>query len=77
MPATIVYDRTKTVVRRHVAPQTAVPLHPEYGFTIDVLAADRPTGKSRVERQVRIVHDHVVANRVFDSIAGLDGAFAG
>jgi hypothetical protein len=26
---TIVYDRTKTVVRRHVAPGEAVPLHPE------------------------------------------------
>jgi hypothetical protein len=39
-----------------------VPLDPEaaafadhYGFTIDVLAAYRPTGKGRVERQVNIV----------------------
>lgn len=51
----IVYDRTKTVVKRHVAPGVAVPLHPEaaafaehYGFAIDVLAAYRPTGKGRV-----------------------------
>ena len=51
VPATIVYDRTKTVVRRHVAPGRAVPLHPQaaafaehYGFAIDVLAAHRPTG---------------------------------
>ena len=29
MPATIVYDRTKTVVRRHVVPGPAVPLHPQ------------------------------------------------
>ena len=29
VPASIVYDRTKTVVRRHVAPREAVPLHPE------------------------------------------------
>lgn len=29
VPAAIVYDRTKTVVRRHVAPGAAVPLHPE------------------------------------------------
>src|SRR5215210_2203133 len=83
VPGTIVYDRTKTVVRRHVAPRAAVPLHPEaaafaehYGFAIDVLAAYRPTGKGRVERQVAIVRDHVVAGRRFDSIAELDGAFA-
>ena len=55
VPGSIVYDRTKTVVRRHVAPGQAVPLHPEavafaghYGFDIDVLAAYRPTGKPRV-----------------------------
>ncbi len=49
VPGSIVYDRTKTVVRRHVAPCVAVPLHPEaaafaehYGFVIDVLAAYRP-----------------------------------
>ena len=71
------------MIRRHVAPGVAVPLHPEaaafadhYGFTIDVLAAYRPTGKGRVERQVNIVRDHVLAGRSFDSIAELDGAFA-
>ena len=49
VPVSIVYDRTKTVVRRHVAPGQAVPLHPEavafaghYEFDIDVLAAYRP-----------------------------------
>ena len=83
VPGSIVYDRTKTVIRRHVAPGVAVPLHPEaaafadhYGFAIDVLAAYRPTGKGRVERQVNIVRDHVIAGRSFDSIAELDGAFA-
>ena len=81
-PGTLVYDRTKTVIRRHVAPGLAVPLHPEaaafadhYGFTIDVLAAYRPTGKGRVERQVNIVRNHVIAGRSFDSIRELDGAF--
>jgi len=80
---TIVDDRTKTVIKRHVAPRVAVPLHPQaaafadhYGFTIDVLAAYRPTGKGRVERQVRIVRDHVLTGRSFDSIAELDGGFA-
>jgi len=83
VPGSIVYDRTKTVIKRHLAPGVAVPLHPEaaafaehYGFTIDVLAAYRPTGKGRVERQVNIVRDHVIAGRTFDSIAELDGAFA-
>jgi len=84
VPGSIVYDRTKTVIKRHVAPRAAVPLHPEaaafaehYGFIIDVLAAYRPTGKGRVERQVNIVRDHVLAGRCFDSVAELDGAFAG
>lgn len=83
VPGSIVYDRTKTVIRRHVAPGLAVPLHPEAaafaahdGFVIDVLAAYRPTGKGRVERQVNIVRDHVIAGRGFDSIEELDGAFA-
>ncbi|WP_449479849.1 hypothetical protein [Streptomyces avidinii] len=51
---TIVHDRTKTVVRRHVAPGEVVPLHPvaagfasRYDFDINVLAAYRPRGKGR------------------------------
>ncbi|MDY7091020.1 MAG: IS21 family transposase [Actinomycetota bacterium] len=82
VPGSIVYDRTKTVVRRHVAPGLAVPLHPEavgfaghYDFDIDVLAAYRPTGKGRVERQVTIVRDHVLAGRGFASITEMDAAF--
>jgi hypothetical protein len=82
VPATIVYDRTKTVVKRHVAPGKAVPLHPEaaafaehYGFVIDVLAAYRATGKGRVERQVDIGREHVLAGRRFDSLAQMDAAF--
>ena len=65
-------------------PGLAVPLLAEaaafadhYGFAIDVLAAYRPTGKGRVERQVAIVRDHVTAGRRFASLAQLDGAFAG
>ncbi|MFI7231878.1 IS21 family transposase [Nonomuraea angiospora] len=82
VPGSIVYDRTKTVVRRHVAPGKAVPLHPEavafaghYDFDIDMLAAYRPTGKGRVERQVLIVRDHVLAGRSFASLDELDNAF--
>ena len=83
VPGAIVYDRTKTVIKRHVAPGKAVPLHPEaaafaehYGFVIDPLAAYRPTGKGRVERQVLIVREHVLAGRSFTSLAELDGTFA-
>jgi len=84
VPGTIVYDRTRTVVKRHVAPGQAVPLHPEaaafaghYGYAIDVLAAYRPTGKGRVERQVEIVREHVLAGRSFGSLEEMDAAFAG
>jgi transposase len=83
VPAAIVYDRTKTVVRKHVRPGHAVPLHPaavafsgHYGFDIDVLAAYRPTGKGRVERQVKIVRDHVLAGRTFTDLADADRAFS-
>lgn len=82
VPMTIVYNRTKTVVRRHVAPGEAVPLHPEavafaghYDFDIDVLAAYRPTGKGQVERQVLIVRDHVLAGPAFSSAEEMDAAF--
>ncbi|TDU73559.1 IS21 family transposase [Streptomyces sp. KS 21] len=82
VPMSIVYDRTKTVVRRHVAPGEAVPLHPEavafaghYDFDIDVLAAYRPQGKGRVERQVGIVRDHVLAGRAFSSVEEMNAAF--
>ncbi len=82
VPMTIVYDRTKTVVRRHVAPDEAVPLHPEavgfagpYDFDIDVLAAYRPQGKGRVERQVLIVRDHALSGRAFSCIEEMDAAF--
>ena len=82
VPGSVVYDRTKTVVQRHVAPGKAVPLHPEavafaghYGFDIDVLAAYRPTGKGRVERQVDIARAHVLAGRAFCSLAEMDAAF--
>lgn len=82
VPGSIVYDRTKTIVRRHVAPGKAVPLQPEavafaghYGFVIDVLAAYRPTGKGRVERQVDFVRDHVLAGRTFRDLEEADAAF--
>jgi len=82
VPSSIVYDRTKTIVKRHVGPGVAVPLHPEavafaghYGFVVDVLAAYRPMGKGRVERQVEIGRAHVLAGRSFNALAEIDAAF--
>ena len=83
VPGSVVSDRTRTVIKRHVAPGKAVPLRPaaaafaeDYGLVIDPLAAQRPTGKGRLERQVLIVREHVLAGRRFSSLAGLDGTFA-
>ena len=52
VPGAIICDRTKTVIKRHVAPGLAVPLHPQAaafaghdGFAVDPLAAYRPSGK--------------------------------
>jgi transposase len=82
VPATIVYDRTKTVVRRHVGRGQATPLHPEavafaghYGFAIWLAPASRPQVKGRVERQVEIVRSHVLEGRSLDSLAAMDAAF--
>jgi transposase len=83
VPAVIVYDRTKTVVKRHVGRGQATPLHPEavafaahYGFGIWLAPAYRPQAKGRVERQVEIVRSHVLEGRSFDSLAAMDTAFA-
>jgi transposase len=83
VPAVIVYDRTKTVVKRHVGRGQATPLHPEavafashYGFAIWLCAPRRPQAKGRVERQVELVRSHVLAGRGFASLAELDATFA-
>jgi transposase len=83
VPAQIVYDRTKTVVRRHVGRGQQTPLHPEavafaghYDFAIWLAAPYRAQTKGRVERQVEIVRSHVLAGRSFASLGELDAAFA-
>ena len=83
VPATIVYDRTKTVIRRHVGRGQATPLHPEavafaahYGFASWLAAPGRPQTKGRVERQVELVRSHVLCGRGFASLAEMDAAFA-
>lgn len=82
VPAQIVYDRTKTVVRKHVRRGVEVPLHPEavafaahYGFSVVVAPPRRPQFKGRVERQVDIVRNRVVMGRDFESTQAMDDAF--
>jgi transposase len=82
VPATIVYDRTKTVMRKHVRRNVDVPLHSEaiafaahYGFAIGVAPARRPQFKGRVERQVAIVREGVLAGRDFAAPKEMDDAF--
>ena len=50
----------------------AVAFAGHYDFDIDVLSAYRPQSKDRVERQVNIVRDHVLAGRAFSSIEELN-----
>lgn len=82
VPATIVYDRTKTVVRKHVGRDETTPLHPEaiafadhYGFSIRLCAPRRPQSKGKVERIVDVTRDHVLAGRTFDSLEGMQQAW--
>ncbi len=82
VPASILYDRTKTVVRRHVGRGEEVPLHREaiamashYGFAIHVAAPYRPQAKGRVERQVDVVRHGVLMGRDFDSPESMQLAY--
>jgi transposase len=83
VPATIVYDRTKTVIRHHVGRGQATPLHPEavafaghYDFAIWLAAPYRAQTKGRVERQVELIRSHVLSGRGFASLLEMDAAFA-
>jgi uncharacterized membrane protein len=82
VPATVLYDRTKTVVRRHVGRDEVTPLHPEavafadhYGFGIRLCAPYRPQSKGRVERMVGVTRSHVLAGRTFTSIDEMNSAW--
>jgi transposase len=82
VPASILYDRTKTVVRRHVGRDEVTPLHPEavafadhYGFAVRLCAPYRPQSKGRVERMVEVTRSHVLAGRTFGSVAEMQAAW--
>jgi len=70
VPSEVVYDRTKTVVRKHVGRGEPVDLHPEavafaahYGFTPRVCWPERPQSKGRVERVVELTREKVGCGR--------------
>jgi hypothetical protein len=55
VPGSIVYDRTKTVVKRHVCPGVAVPLHPEAAAFADHYGVQhRRVGGVSAHRQDRV-----------------------
>jgi len=75
VPGELLYDRTKTVVRRHVGRGEPVELHPEalayaahHGFAIRVCWPERPQAKGRVERMVEITREKVAAGREFATL---------
>lgn len=82
VPAEVVYDRTKTVVRRHVGRGEPVELHGEavafaahYGFTPRVCWPERPQAKGRVERMVELTREKVACGRGFLSLADWQAAW--
>jgi len=82
VPAEIVYDRTKTVVRRHVGRGEPVELHPEAvafaahcGFTIRVCWPERPQSKGRVERVVPLTREKVGCGRDFATLTDWQAAW--
>jgi transposase len=70
VPGEILYDRTKTVVKKHVGRGEPVELHPEaiayashYGFAPRVCWPERPQSKGRAERMVGLTREKVAAGR--------------
>jgi len=82
VPATVLYDRTKTVVKKHVGRGEPVELHPEAeayaahsGFAIRVCWPERPQTKGRVERVVPLTREKVLGGRTFDSPEEMQAAW--
>ena len=82
VPATVLYDRTKTVVKKHVGRGEPVCLHPEAeayaahsGFAIRVCWPERPQSKGRVERVVPVTREKVLCGRTCDSPEEMQAAW--
>lgn len=86
VPAEILYDRTKTVVRTHVGRLRGLDeqrFHPEalasschYGFRIRLCAAYRPETKGKVEADVRWTRGRLTRGHVWSSYAEANAAWA-
>lgn len=82
VPATVLYDRTKTVVKKHVGRGEPVCLHDEAlayaahcGFAIRVCWPERPQSKGRVERVVPLTREKVLGGREFGSPEEMQAAW--
>ncbi len=82
VPAEIVYDRTKTVVRKHVGRGEPVELHPEavafaahYGFAARVCWPERPQSKGRAESTVKLTREKVAAGRELTTLEDYQAAW--
>lgn len=84
VPQSILYDRTKTVVKNHVGKGAdgSVELHPEavafaahYDFAIQLCWPHRPETKGKVERVVGHTREKVLAGRTFTSTQAMDEAW--
>lgn len=82
VPGSVLYDRAKTVAKRHVGRGELVALHPEaivfaahYGFSITVATPRRHQSKGRALHQVVIVREHALVGRSFTTGVEMDRAF--
>jgi transposase len=78
VPDELLYDRTKTVVKRSVGQRSE--LHPEaiafaghYGFTIHLCPPRRPQTKGKVEKQVDTMREWFFRGRSWTDLADLNG----
>jgi transposase len=82
VPATVLYDRTKTVIKQHVGRGEPITLHPEaeafaahYGFAVRVCWPERPQTKGRAERVVAITREKALGGRSFASLDEMQAAW--
>ena len=57
VPGSVVYDRTKTVVKRHVAPGKAVPLNPAVRHSARTPASETQMRQPHAPSQASVPHN--------------------
>ena len=82
VPGELVYDRTKTVVKRHVGRGEPLELHSEaiafaahYGFSLRVCWPERPQSKGRAESVVKLTREKVAARRELATLEDYQAAW--